>query len=93
MPLRPAAALPDTTILPDPLISPAKLADRLELLIWSVLVPRLSDPDPDSDPMVAPDVVEAMFSVPATATPDELAMLPDPDNASVAPEAIEVAPV
>ena len=82
---------PDMVRPPVPPITPESVPAAL--LNVSVCEPSVTEPAPDSVLTVAPAVVPEMFRLPATETPDELAMLPEPDRASVAPVEIDVAPL
>ena len=55
----------------------------LPLVIVKVLPAILTPPAPDKVVIEAPEVTALMSKVPVTATPVELAMLPEPDKAKV----------
>ena len=59
----------------------------------SIWLPSVTAPAPVTLVTVAPEVVAEMSNVPASATPEDAAMLPLPVSAKVAPAAIVVAPV
>ena len=82
---------PETVRPPVPPIAPDRVPAAL--LSVSVCEPSVTVPAPDSVVIVAPEVVPEIFNVPASETPEEAAMLPAPDSASVAPEETVVAPV
>ena len=81
-----------TVILPPPLslMTPPKVP--LAFVSDKDCAPRATAPLPSSDAMDAP-VVLLMSNVPLAMTSLELAMLPAPDSASVAPVLIVVLPV
>ena len=88
-----SVSVPPATIKPAelvPVIPPANVP--LALVRVSALLPSATVPVPVSALMEAPLVVAEMSNVPASATPDEEAIAPEPDSASVPPLMV-VAPV
>jgi hypothetical protein len=84
-------SLPDTTRLPAPPITPEKVS--LAAVSVKVFEPNVTTPDPLSVSMLAAEVVPLMSKVPASATPLDVAMEPDPVSARVEPALIVVVPV
>ena len=77
--------------MPVPEVTPAKVV--LPAVIVSALLPSRVEPLPDRVLIEAPVVVPVMSNTPLAATPEEVATLPVPVSARVAPELIVVAPV
>ena len=82
--------LPLTVSAPEPEMTPEKVP--APAVSVSVSVPRVTPPAPDSVLIEAPAVVAEISKVPASATPLDVAIEPEPDSASV-PAVIVVAPL
>ena len=90
MPLR-VSVPPETVRPPVPPMTPPKVVEPA--VIVSVCAPSETPPVPDRVLIDAPAEVPEMSNVPLSATPEEVAMLPVPMRARVAPLLMLVAPV